>query len=87
MKQTARFLTTRDGITLAWAASGRGPPLIKTPTWLTDLEYDWESPVWRHWTHFLARHFRYVRYDERGCGLTDWDVGSPVRHDSDNSRE
>lgn len=74
MKQSARFLSTRDGVTLAWAATGRGPPLVKAANWLTDLEYDWESPVWRHWTQFLAEHFRYIRYDERGCGLTDRDV-------------
>lgn len=75
MKQSARFLTTPDGITLAWAATGRGLPLVRAANWLTDLEYDWESPVWRHWTRFLAGHFRYVRYDERGCGLSDRDVG------------
>lgn len=75
MKQSARFLTTDDGVTLAWAASGRGPALVKAANWLTDLEYDWESPVWRHWTEFLAAHFRYIRYDERGCGLTDRRVG------------
>lgn len=75
MKQSARFLTTRDGVTLAWAASGRGLPLVRAANWLTDLEYDWESPVWRHWTQFFAGNFRYIRYDERGCGLTDRDVG------------
>jgi len=75
MKQAARFLTTADGVTLAWASTGRGLPLIKAANWLTDLEYDWESPVWRHWTSFLAEHFRYIRYDERGCGLTDRQVG------------
>lgn len=75
MKQAARFLRTGDGVTLAWAATGRGKPLVKAANWLTHLEYDWESPVWRHWTEFLDGHFRYVRYDERGCGLTDRDVG------------
>lgn len=75
MKQSARFVTTSDGVTLAWAATGRGPALVKPANWLTDLEYDWESPVWRHWTEFLAAHYRYIRYDERGCGLTDRQVG------------
>lgn len=75
MKQAARFLTTRDGVSLAWASTGRGLPLVRAANWLTDLEYDWESPVWRHWTQFLSGHFRYIRYDERGCGLTDRDVG------------
>jgi pimeloyl-ACP methyl ester carboxylesterase/DNA-binding CsgD family transcriptional regulator len=47
---------------------------VKAATWLTHLEHDVESPVWRHWTSFLSDHYRYVRYDERGCGMTDWDV-------------
>lgn len=75
MRQTVRFLNTGDEATLAWAEAGRGPPLIRASNWLTHLEYDWRSPVWRHWTEFLAGHFRYVRYDERGCGMTDWKVG------------
>ncbi|HSH43246.1 MAG TPA: alpha/beta fold hydrolase [Arenicellales bacterium] len=75
MKQSARFLTTRDGVTLAWAAGGKGMPLVRAANWLTHLEYDWESPVWSHWMRFLAGHFHYIRYDERGCGLTDHKVG------------
>ncbi|MGH8324945.1 MAG: alpha/beta fold hydrolase, partial [Steroidobacteraceae bacterium] len=50
-------------------------PLVKAANWLTHLEYDWESPVWRHWNQFLAGHFRYIRHDERGCGMTDWKLG------------
>ncbi|MDN5882642.1 MAG: alpha/beta fold hydrolase [Nitrosospira sp.] len=75
MHQQARFLTTADGLSLAWAQAGRGMPLVKASNWLTHLRYDWESPVWRHWTEFFAGHFRYIRYDERGCGMTDWEVG------------
>ncbi|MGH8495405.1 MAG: alpha/beta fold hydrolase [Gammaproteobacteria bacterium] len=75
MKQRLRFLATADAVTLAWAEAGQGLPLVKASNWLTHLEYDWESPVWRHWTRFLAEHFRYIRYDERGCGMTDWEVG------------
>lgn len=71
-RQHVRYLTTADGVHLAWAESGSGPALIKPATWLTHLEYDWESPVWRHWIRFLSGHFRYIRYDERGCGMTDW---------------
>ena len=73
-RQRIRFLRTHDGIQLAWAEAGSGPPLVKAATWLTHLEYDWESPVWRHWLRFFAEHFRFVRYDERGCGMTDWNV-------------
>ncbi len=50
-------------------------PLVKASTWLTHLEYDWESPVWRHWNQFLSGHFRYIRHDERGSGMTDWEIG------------
>ena len=47
---------------------------MKVANWLSHLDYDWESPVWRHWLIELSRRFRLVRYDERGCGLSDWDV-------------
>lgn len=81
MRQRIRYLTTPDGVHMAWAEAGSGPVLVKPANWLTHLEYDWESPVWRHWMHFLAGHFRLVRNDERGCGMTDWHAGdlSPAR--------
>lgn len=75
MNQRIRYLRTGDGISLAWAEAGRGLALVKAANWLTHLQYDWDSPVWRHWTHFLAGHFRYIRHDERGCGLSDRNVG------------
>ena len=73
--QEIRFCTTGDGTRLAYAASGAGPPLVKAANWLSHLDYDWESPVWRHWLAELSRRFRLIRYDERGCGLSDWDIG------------
>ena len=73
-RQRIRFLSTTDGVKLAWAEAGRGPLLVKAANWMTHLEYEWESPAWRHWLLFFTEHFRYVRYDERGCGLTDWQV-------------
>src|SRR5215218_2952939 len=73
--QRIRYLRTADGVQLAWAEAGAGPTLIKAANWMTHLEYEWESPVWRHWIHFFSEQFRYVRYDERGCGMTDWKVG------------
>lgn len=72
MPQSIRFARTPDGVKLAWAVAGDGPTLIKASNWLTHLEYDWDSPVWRHWIHFLADHFHFIRYDERGCGMSDW---------------
>lgn len=73
-RHTVRYVAASDGVRLAWAESGTGMPLVKAATWLTHLEYDLDSPVWRHWTAFLSDHFRFVRYDERGCGMSDWDV-------------
>lgn len=73
-RQRIRFLRTSDGVKLAWAEVGTGPTLVKAANWLTHLEYEWESPVWRHWIQFFSSHFRFIRYDERGCGMTDWEV-------------
>ena len=73
--QEIRFCTAGDGTRLAFATSGTGPPLVKAANWLSHLDYDWESPVWRHWLAELSRRFRLIRYDERGCGLSDWDIG------------
>src|SRR5678809_1164626 len=73
--QRIRYLRTPDGVQLAWAEAGAGPTLIKAANWMTHLEYEWESPVWRHWMRFFSEHFRFVRHDERGCGMTDWNVG------------
>ena len=75
MKQHVRYVATADGVQLAWAELGRGPPLVKAATWLTDLRYDLESPIWAHWVRFFGEHFRYIRYDERGCGLSDREAG------------
>src|ERR1700741_5681002 len=70
--QRIRYLRTADGVQLAWAEAGAGSLLIKAANWMTHLEYEWESPVWRHWIRFFSEHFRFVRYDERGCGMSGW---------------
>jgi pimeloyl-ACP methyl ester carboxylesterase/DNA-binding CsgD family transcriptional regulator len=75
LRQHVRYVQTADGTRLAWAALGRGPPLVKAANWLTHLEYECESPVWNHWIRFLSRHWRLIRYDERGCGMSDWRGG------------
>lgn len=56
---------------LAYATVGSGPPLVKAPNWLSHLEYEWQSPIWRHWIEGLSRDHTYIRYDARGCGLSD----------------
>jgi pimeloyl-ACP methyl ester carboxylesterase/DNA-binding CsgD family transcriptional regulator len=73
-RQTIRYVRASDGLQLAWAEAGSGPPLVKAATWLTHLEHDFESPVWHHWTTFLADHFHYIRHDERGCGMSEWNI-------------
>ena len=74
MQQEIRFCTTADGVRIAYASVGEGPPLVKAPNWLTHLEYEWETPVWRHWWEELARDHTVIRFDQRGCGLSDWHV-------------
>jgi pimeloyl-ACP methyl ester carboxylesterase len=75
LRQHIRYVAAPDGTRLAWAESGTGPVLVKAANWLTHLEYEWESPVWKHWIHFFSEHCRFVRYDERGCGMSDWHDG------------
>src|SRR5262245_47108454 len=73
-KQDIRFCMTADGVRIAFASSGKGPPLVKCANWLNHLEFDWQSPVWRHLMRELSAEFRLIRYDERGNGLSDWRV-------------
>lgn len=75
VRQHIHYVRSADGTRLAWARAGKGPPLVKAANWLTHLEYEWESPVWRHWLQFLCTHFQLVRYDERGCGMSEWRAG------------
>jgi pimeloyl-ACP methyl ester carboxylesterase/DNA-binding winged helix-turn-helix (wHTH) protein len=74
LEQRIQFCTAPDGVRLAYATSGSGPPLVKPANWLTHVEYDWESPVWRHWLRALSREHTLVRFDERGNGLSDREV-------------
>jgi pimeloyl-ACP methyl ester carboxylesterase/DNA-binding CsgD family transcriptional regulator len=74
MEQTIRFATSADGVRIAYAESGAGKPIVKAPNWLSHLEFDWQSPVWRHWFEFFSTGRRLLRLDSRGCGLSDWTV-------------
>jgi class 3 adenylate cyclase/pimeloyl-ACP methyl ester carboxylesterase len=65
------FCTTPDGVALAFAIDGEGPPLVKAGNWMTHLDFERQSPVWRHWVRELSRGHTLIRYDERGCGLSD----------------
>ena len=73
-RQEIRYCTTTDGVRLAYATTGNGPPLVKASNWLTHLDFEWGSPIWRHWYSALSLHHRLVRYDERGNGMSQRDV-------------
>jgi pimeloyl-ACP methyl ester carboxylesterase len=73
-EQEIHFCQTSDGIQLAYARIGQGPPLVKTGHWMTHLEFDFESPIWRHLYQELSRDNAFYRYDARGNGLSDREV-------------
>ena len=75
LHQEIRFCRASGGVRIAYATVGRGPPLVKAANWLNHLEYDWETPIWSHLLRGLARDRTLLRYDARGNGLSDWDVG------------
>ncbi len=73
MKQDVRFCTTADGVRIAYALTGNGPPLLMPATWLAHLEHQWRSLVWKPWLETLSKKYTLIRYDCRGCGLSDRD--------------
>jgi len=76
MEQQIKFCTTGDGVRIAYATVGHGPPLVKAANWLSHLEYDWDSPIWRHLLSDASRDHTFIRYDERGNGLSDLNVAN-----------
>ncbi len=74
MNQQIGFCTTADDVRICYATVGQGTSLVKAPNWLSHLEFEWQSPVWRHWWRDLSRDFQVVRFDQRGCGLSDRNV-------------
>ena len=69
--QEIRFARSADGVGIAYAVHGSGPPLLIDACWLSHLQFDWQSPVWRHYLVELGRIATVIRYDERGHGLSD----------------
>ncbi|MRX50664.1 alpha/beta fold hydrolase [Paracoccus sp. S-4012] len=72
--QTIGFCEAPDGVRIAYACVGDGPPLVKAANWLNHLELDWQSLIWGRTFQRLARGRTFIRYDERGNGLSDWEV-------------
>ena len=75
LEQRIQFARASDGARMEYATVGQGPPLVRAAHWITHLDYEWDTPIWRHWMEGLSRGRTLVRYDERGCGLSDQDPG------------
>ncbi|MEO1481448.1 MAG: alpha/beta fold hydrolase [Myxococcota bacterium] len=73
-RQQIRFCTADDGVRIAYASVGEGAPIVKAANWLSHLELDWDAPIWSPLFRELARDHQFIRYDERGNGLSDWEV-------------
>lgn len=73
-RQQVRFAKSFDGAEIAYAVSGSGPPVVMLPSWLTHLEYQWRSVAWQPWLEALSPRYTLIRYDPRGCGLSDRNV-------------
>lgn len=73
-RQKVQFCSAHDGARIAYATVGEGPPIFKAANWLSHLELDWDAPIWSPLFRDLARQHQVIRYDERGNGLSDWDV-------------
>jgi pimeloyl-ACP methyl ester carboxylesterase/DNA-binding winged helix-turn-helix (wHTH) protein len=73
-RQEIRFCMTNDAVRIAYARVGSGYPLVKAANWLNHLDFEWESPLWQHWINELTQHHTFIRHDERGNGLSDWEV-------------
>lgn len=71
LHQDIAFCASPDGTRIATAACGAGPVLLRAAHWLSHVTYDLDSPIWRPWVEALSRHHRYVRYDPRGCGMSE----------------
>lgn len=72
--QTVRFVTSSHNARIAFAKSGNGPPLMRVGHWLSHLELDWHSSVWRPLIEALGRNHTLYRYDQRGTGLSSRDL-------------
>jgi pimeloyl-ACP methyl ester carboxylesterase/DNA-binding winged helix-turn-helix (wHTH) protein len=73
-RQEIRLCMTNDAVRIAYARVGSGYPLVKAANWLNHLDFEWESPLWQHWINELTQHHTFIRHDERGNGLSDWEV-------------
>lgn len=68
--QSIQYTQSSDGAKIAFGQSGTGPPLIRAAHWLSHLELDWHSPVWRPLLETLGSDHTLYCYDQRGTGLS-----------------
>ena len=71
LSQSIRFCNSADGTRIAVASCGKGPVILRAAHWMSHVDYDLQSPVWRPWLQAMSACNRFVRYDPRGCGLSD----------------
>jgi pimeloyl-ACP methyl ester carboxylesterase len=74
LKQRVQFCASADGTQIAWASVGEGPAVLKAPNWMNHIEFEWTSPIWAPFLSEFARTSRLIHFDQRGNGLSDWDV-------------
>jgi class 3 adenylate cyclase/alpha-beta hydrolase superfamily lysophospholipase len=74
MEQQIGFCTASDGVRIAYATLGEGPPLVYVSGWPTHLEMEWGRPTSRTFLNELAHGITLIRYDMRGGGLSDHNV-------------
>ena len=74
LQQRVQFATSADGTKIAWASVGDGLPVLKAPSYLGHLEYEWSTPIWGPFLTEFASSSRLVRFDQRGTGLSDWEI-------------
>jgi len=72
--QQVRYFESFDNARIAYTVSGSGPPVVLMPSWLTHLEYQDRSVAWRPWLEALSSRYTLIRYDPRGCGMSQRDV-------------
>jgi DNA-binding winged helix-turn-helix (wHTH) protein len=73
-EQQIEFFTASDGVRIAYTVGGKGPVLVRAIDWLNHLDFEWKNPFLQHWLSKIMRHNTLVRYDQRGSGLSDWNV-------------
>ncbi len=74
LAQEVHLHTTADGVSLAYSMIGNGQPMVKAANWMNHLEFEIHNPPWQHWWTALSAQYQLIRYDQRGNGLSDWDV-------------